>query len=368
MSSAVASPPPPSIFPLYAIKRALPSNAALLEALADSFVTLSRGRCVLGAVGHLGFGEQGDACIKSAFLRGGEVYVVKVAASFYENPKKAALPSCSGLMLVLSQRTGVPRAVLLDEGHLTDRRTALAACVTVRALAPQDARCVGLVGPGTISRQLLTALPCATACRNLRVWARRPEAAAALCAEALGTAGGGWQSAGVASSTAELLAECDVIITCTPSNRPLLAAADLARRPPSAPGLHICALGADAAGKQEVEVELLRKCDLLVADSRAQCLSFGELSHAKRAGLVGGAGGGAPLVELGELLSHRAHLQRGGPDDRRLTLADSTGVGASDLCIAEAAYRELVAGGAPIPTPPTAHRWRRSGETVRARL
>ena len=56
------------------------------------------------------------------------------------------------------------------------------------------------------------------------------------------------------------------------------------------------------------------------------------------------------LLELGELLTPaHAHRQRalgaGAADDTRLTIADSTGVGASDLCIAEAAYQQLARGG-----------------------
>ena len=68
------------------------------------------------------------------------------------------------------------------------------------------------------------------------------------------------------------------------------------------------------------------------------------------------------LVELGELLSTRVELQRApeGHEDTRLTLADSTGVGASDLCIAEMAYRALVPGSAPADADAAAraHRWR----------
>ena len=57
------------------------------------------------------------------------------------------------------------------------------------------------------------------------------------------------------------------------------------------------------------------------------------------------------------MLSTQAHKQRGGAEDRRLTIADSTGVGASDLCIAEAAYAALAPGALP-KGPPMAHRWK----------
>jgi len=50
----------------------------------------------------------------------------------------------------------------------------------------------------------------------------------------------------------QLVSECDVIFTCTPSRAPLLREAHLLARPANAPGLHITALGADQPGKQEL--------------------------------------------------------------------------------------------------------------------
>ena len=92
-----------------------------------------------------------------------------------------------------------------------------------------------------------------------------------------------------------------------------------------------------------------------MADSLKQCFGFGELTHGKRSGVLTEAD--PRIVELGALLSTQAHKQRGGAEDRRLTIADSTGVGASDLCIAEAAYAALAPGALP-KGPPMAHRWK----------
>lgn len=355
MAKKIAKAAAPSVFSLAAIKAQCPAYEALLERLASSFVALSEERIGMGAVGHLSFdGRNGEACIKSAFCRGGETWVVKVAGGFYDNPQQG-LPSSVGLMMVLDQRIGVPRAVLLDEGYLTDLRTALAACVSVKALAPKKARAIGLVGAGTISRLLVSTLHTATNCRDLRVWARRAEAAEALCAEARPK----WSTAAAASSVAELVAETDVIVCCTPSREPLLLAKHLAGRPASAPGLHITALGSDGVGKQEVEAALVAQCDLVVPDSLKQCFGFGECAHAKAAGLL--AETDAKVVELGALLSAKVELQRSSCKvDARLTLADSTGVGASDLCIAEAVYCGLVPGAPPLPK--AEHRWKGQAE------
>ena len=87
-----------------------------------------------------------------------------------------------------------------------------------------------------------------------------------------------------------------------------------------------------------------------------------QLSHAVEHGAL--RADDPRLLELGELLSSHAHLQRLTIADTRLTIADSTGVGASDLCIAEAAYHALAAegsrsmGAASAPSAqPLAHTW-----------
>ena len=162
----------------------------------------------------------------------------KCAGGWYKNLENN-LPASVGLMLVFDQLTGLPMALLQDGGYLTDLRTALAACVTARCLAPANPRAVGLVGAGTICRVLLETMAAVLPpqCKRLHVWARRPEAAAAFVDTA--NAGGAW-NASTAASLGDVVRDCDVIFTCTPSKGPLLLASHLSARPPDAPGLHIC--------------------------------------------------------------------------------------------------------------------------------
>ena len=117
-------------------------------AIAEGFVAYSNGRTVVPPVGELRFdAPPGDVHIKYGYVRGGETYVVKIASGFYENPL-IGLPSSNGLMLVFAQKTGELRAVLLDEGLLTDVRTAAAGAVAAKHLAPPDVRAIGIVGTG----------------------------------------------------------------------------------------------------------------------------------------------------------------------------------------------------------------------------
>ncbi len=118
-----------------------------------------------------------------------------------------------------------------------------------------------------------------------------------------------------------MAAQANLIVTATPSRGPLL------QRGWIRPGTHITALGADGPGKQELDPAIAAEADVVVADSLAQCVAYGELSHAVNAGLL------APsrIVELGDALAQGRSLRR---SDDQITLADLTGIGVQDAAIA----------------------------------
>jgi ornithine cyclodeaminase len=108
------------------IEQAL-SGIDLLPLMEAGFAAYSEGRCNIPPVGELML-EKGEVHIKYGCITGGRYYVVKVASGFYGNPA-LGLASSNGLMLVFDQATGALETVLLDEGMLTDVRTAVAGAV-----------------------------------------------------------------------------------------------------------------------------------------------------------------------------------------------------------------------------------------------
>ena len=76
-----------------------------------------------------------------------------------------------------------------------------------------------------------------------------------------------------ADSPEALVRAAQVVVTTTPSTRPLIRADWLH------PGLHITAMGTDLPGKQELDAQILRRADLVVCDTIQQCLIGGELQH-----------------------------------------------------------------------------------------
>jgi ornithine cyclodeaminase len=231
-------------------------------------------------------------------------------------------------MLVFSRATGELVAILLDEGYLTDLRTGAAGAVAAKHLAPRTVRRIGIVGSGTQARFQLRMLKPVVACRAALVWGRHPERLERYREEMTA------EGFAVATTTdvRDVMATCDLIVTATASHAPLLLRDQLR------PGTHITAVGADSPGKQELDPLILRRAEVVVADSRSQCLERGEIAHALRARCV------RPddVVELGDVIAGTAP---GRLSDEDITVVDLTGVAVQDIEIARTVLDAIVAKG-----------------------
>ncbi|HEX6966856.1 MAG TPA: hypothetical protein VF166_13755 [Gemmatimonadaceae bacterium] len=308
---------PPRIVPLEEIERSL-DYPRLFDEIAAGLAAYSAGDVVVPPVGHLGFTEpRGDVHIKYGYVRGDSVYVIKIASGFEENARKG-LPPGDGMMLVFDRETGVPLAMLLDGGWLTDVRTAAAGAVVARAMAPSVVHRIGIVGSGVQARLQLELLASITPCRDVMVWSRTREHAEQYARD---MAGKGFCME-VAPSADALAEACNLIVTATTARVPLFRAEAVR------PGTHVSAFGADAPGKQELDVELFRRADVVVVDSRSQTADHGELAHALAAGTVEMA----RVREVGDVLAGRA---AGRTSDAQITVCDLTGVAVQDIVIAK---------------------------------
>jgi ornithine cyclodeaminase len=293
----------------------------VIAALEAGFVAYCRGEVVMPPVGYLQFDDPpGDLHIKYGYRRGDDLFVIKIASSFYDNPK-LGLSSGNGMMLVLSARTGEPVAASLDEACLTDLRTAAAGAVAAKYLAPRVVEAIGIIGGGVQARLQLDLLRHVTACRRALIWARNPAQAHA------------YRVAGfeidIASSVTELARHCNLIVTTTASRAALLHAVDIR------PGTHITAVGADAPGKQELDPEIFRRAQIRAVDSRSQCFDHGDAVHALQAGSVAQS----EFVELGEIISNPT---LGRTRDEQISIIDLTGLAIQDIEIAKLACARLM--------------------------
>src|SRR5207244_12347583 len=168
----------------------------------------------------------------------------KLASGSYAKPE-AGLPVGSGIVLVFDSTTGFPKAVLFDNGYLTDLRTGAAGALAADLLARPEVDRVGILGVGTQARHQLGAL----------LGVRKPERVIAFGrseAKATRFAEDMEKLHGIRVLPAKTVEQAthgaDVVITVTPSRGPLVRAEWVS------PATHITAVGADGPDKPELAV------------------------------------------------------------------------------------------------------------------
>ena len=305
-------------------------DLAAVDVVERAFAALASGAVVMPPILSMAIPEaNGEVDVKTAWIPGFEGFAIKVSPGFFDNPKRG-LPSLNGLMILLSAKTGLVEALLLDNGYLTDVRTAAAGAVAARHLAPASVETAGVIGTGTQARLQIEATHLVRPFRRLLVWGRDGEKAHACAADLAARLG---IPAEAAADPARLVADSQLVVTTTPAEHPVLRAEWLH------PGLHITAMGSDQAGKNEIEPAALAATDLYVCDRVSQCALLGELRSAIAAGVWPG---GTP-PELGEIVAGR---KEGRASDDEITICDLTGTGAQDTAIATFAVDAARSAGA----------------------
>lgn len=303
--------------------RAAVGLAELIEPVAHVLAEFSQGRGESPIVVFAPAGQYGDVHVKSAWLPGMPVFTVKVAAWFAARAT-AGRAAHSGFIAVLDAATGDLRALLLDDHHLTDLRTAAAGAVATRLLARADARTVAVLGTGTQAYLQVLAVRAVRPVDTVLIWGRNHEAAHRLAARLPGL------SAVVTAEPEAAVRRADIVVTATSSRQPILRGQWLA------PGQHVTAIGADDPGKAELDPDCFARADLLAVDSRRDTPRIaGDLRAAIDAGAVQADD---VRTELGELVLGRRPGRR---DDSQLTVAKLIGLGVQDLASAEVALRLL---------------------------
>lgn len=296
----------------------------LISEIETGFALYSEGRTEVPPVGFLHLDQPpGDVHIKYGFIKGDNYYVLKVASAFYEN-RALNLPVNDGVVMVFSAQTGGIEYVLLDEGWLTDIRTAAAGAVAAKHLAPRKVDKIGIVGTGVQARLQLELLSEVVDCNQCLVWGRDPAKVKDMIGDLRRSDRMRQWGVGINAVTAlaDLVSQSGIIVTTTSAREPLIAAEHVQ------PGTHITAIGSDDHGKQELASGLLARADIVAADSIVQCVDHGECHAAVRDGHIEPGA----IIELGTIIKKPSV---GRADEKQITIADLTGVAVQDIQVAK---------------------------------
>ena len=313
------------------LRSAVPLDLDAVDCVENAFRALAGGGVVMPPILSMAIEDfNGEVDVKTAYVPGLDSFAIKMSPGFFDNPK-IGLPSTSGLMILFSSRTGQVEALLLDNGYLTDVRTAAAGAVAARHLARDDAATVAILGTGMQARLQLTALTMVRSITRALVWGRDPTKAKALADELSDSLGIAVEAT---EDPASAVSNSDVVVTTTPSSDPVLKV-DWLR-----PGQHITAMGSDQHHKNELDPACLTRADIYVPDRLSQTQTMGELRSAIKAGLIASD---TVFPELGDIIAG-AVTSRTSPD--QITIADLTGTGVQDTAIATLARQRAETSGA----------------------
>ena len=307
---------------------ALIGREASFKAIEDVFAAMSSKDAynfpvIREAIGHA------DALygFKSGFDRKSLALGLK-SGGYWPGNEAKGLTNHQSTVILFDADTGKVKA-LVGGNLLTALRTAAASAVSIKHLAPKNAKVLGMIGAGHQSTFQMRAAVEQRDFEKVIGWNYHPEMLSRL-ADLASELGLPFEEA----SLEQVGAEADVIVSITSAFAPSLMNAHVSG------STHIACMGTDTKGKQEVEAALVARATVFT-DEIAQSISIGECQHA----IADGSLAEADINELGSVINGD-HVGRSSDDE--LTLFDGTGVGLQDLAVASAVVDLAVEKGVAI--------------------
>ena len=287
-----------------------------IRVVREACKAMARGETLMPPKLYLPLPGGNDFRAMPAFITRPPACGVKWVNVHPRNPQRG-LPTVMAVIVLNNPATGVPLAVL-DGLLITKLRTAASAAVAAQALARRNSRVVGLIGCGAQADAQLEALAELFPLSRVKTWGYFPGEAIRFCrAMRRRLPRVTFEPCATIERTVR---DVDILVTLTPSRRPLVKRAWLA------PGTHINAVGADAPGKQELEARIIQEA-IVVVDDREQAIHAGEINVPIREHQFSPRHIHATLGEV--LIGRRA----GRRSPRELTVFDSTGLAIHDVAL-----------------------------------
>jgi ornithine cyclodeaminase len=241
-------------------------------------------------------------------------FAVRVGSHYVDNPQ-AGLPVDNGLLAVFEAATGLPAALMVDNGYLANLRVGAAGALVAEALANPRLEHVAVLGAGPQAYYQLKALLTLRQPGVVWVWDSSPLAVDTFIRQLIEEHALDLRPA---ENLPAILPQADlVILTEVELPSPVWLQG-------CQPGAHLTIVSTEPVAAPRLEPALLRRADLIVADNPNRCREQGEMSHAPddlRAG----------LQKLSDVISGRL---AGRTQPEQLTVAELVGLAAHDTALA----------------------------------
>lgn len=269
--------------------------------------------------------HHGELDIKTCYSMADDTISIKSASGYWNNERNYGLPSLLATIILLDAKTGYPQCIM-DGSLVTGYRTGAAGGLSAKLLARKDAKSVAMIGAGNQARMQIKAIAEVLNIEIVKVWSpvheemkqykNDIERELGLCVQ-------------ICNTPQKAVDDADVIVTVTPGKTPIVMD-DWVKD-----GAHIIAVGADMAGKQEIDTKLFKRATVFV-DSRNQCLERGETRNAVMSKDI------SPEDIYAELADVILGTKSGRTSNRELTIFDTTGMGIQDNTLATLLYKKAI--------------------------
>ncbi|MBI2957704.1 MAG: ornithine cyclodeaminase family protein [Chloroflexi bacterium] len=284
----------------------------VIEVVEKAFADWANGKAAMPPKAYVQV-ERGDFRAMPAAIPGGAG--LKWVNVHPDNPSRN-LPTVMAILIYNDPSTGYPLAIM-DATELTAYRTGAAAAVASKYLARRDSRTLGLIGAGRQAHTQLMAHLSLFDLQEVRAYDRSPAATDRLIKA--------FPKTRIRAASLADAAESDIVCTVTPAHEPVLMKEHVR------PGTHVNAIGADAAGKEELDPSILNNA-VVVVDEIVQASRSGEINVPVSKGLFKVE---SIFATLGDIVSGKKVFER---RPSAVTVFDSTGVAIEDVATAKLIY------------------------------
>jgi alanine dehydrogenase len=302
------------------ILQVIDMDLALLAA-EEAFRAYGQGRVNMPPKAYLDLPKGDFRAMYGAIFSNYEICGLKWVNVHPGNPKRG-LPTVMA-KIILNEPENALEIADMDGTYITNYRTGAAGGLAASFLARPEAATLGLIGAGVQARMQASAILKVRPIREIVIYNHVMSRAQALAEELSSRCG---VQVLVTDDPEKAVRNKDIVATTTPSRTPLV------QRSWVSPGTHINAIGADAAGKQELDAAILKEAKIVI-DDWAQASHSGEINVPLAQGQLQPADIHA---SLGEVV---VGIKPGRENPEEITVFDSTGLIIQDLALGYAVYQ-----------------------------
>ena len=311
--------------------RGLVSMKEVIEVVENAFREKALGKVQMPSKVYLFYNGVGDLRIMPCYMESLKISSVKIVNSHPRNREKG-FPTVMAIILLVDPETGFPKSIM-GATWITGMRTGAAGAIAAKYLAKKNSKIAAFIGAGAQAKmQLRGLLEVMNNLKEIRVFDIRPEAGKSFT-QLLEENHPGRFSVIQAGSVKDAVKDADIIITTTPSRKPIVLDEWISE------GVHLNCIGADAPGKQELDPKILKRASKIVVDDLEQAIHAGEVNVPISQGILKKS---EIYGELGEVV---AGLKNGRESDDEITVFASTGLAIQDAVTANLVYEKAVEKG-----------------------